>query len=114
MPDLAVDLAALDSLIRNLEAIRGQLHDGRNALDAHRGQLGSGDLEHALDSFHGHWKDGRKQIDANATAVCKAGADIAANLRHVDGELARQLTSQMQGGPQVTSHDATVTVRAPR
>lgn len=110
MTDLVVDLAALDSLTRNLDAIRSRLSSNTNDLDGYRGELGSGELEHALDSFHRNWKDGRAKIDANAGAVCKAGADISANLRQVDADLANGLRASMTGGPTVRRHDATVTV----
>jgi hypothetical protein len=94
---LSVDLDGLERLASDLESIRSRMNATRSLLDSFGGDLGSGKVSDALNSFEHNWHDGRKKIDHNAERLSKMAGESARAIRKTDGDLATNLT-QATGG----------------
>lgn len=94
MPDLAVDVDALETFSGQLESIRTRMNAARDWTHQFDGQMGASQVEDALHSFSSGWKDGRTEIDGSLTALSQMLKNAADNFRKTDQDLAKPLTQQ--------------------
>lgn len=98
MPDkLKVDLDGLESFASQLKSIKERMNGTRSMFDSYRGDLGSGEVAGALDSFEHNWKDGRKQIDGHLEGLAKMAEQAVREIRKVDQDLAGKLKESVKG-----------------
>ena len=91
MPDLAVDVDALDTFGGQLESIRNRMNAARDWTHQYDGQMGAAEVEDALHSFSSGWKDGRTEIDGSLKALSDMLKNAADNFRQLDTDLAKPL-----------------------
>jgi len=91
MPDLAVDVDALETFGGQLESIRSRMNAARDWTHQYDGQMGASQVEDALHSFASGWKDGRKEIDGSLQALSEMLTNTAQNFRQTDQDLAKPL-----------------------
>lgn len=91
MPDLAVDVDALETFGGQLESIRTRMNAARDWTHQYDGQMGASQVEDALHSFASGWKDGRKEIDGSLQALSEMLMNTAQNFRQTDQDLAKPL-----------------------
>lgn len=91
MPDLAVDVDALDTFGGQLESIRTRMNAARDWTHQYDGQMGAAEVENALHSFASGWKDGRSEIDGSLKALSDMLKNSADNFRQMDTDLAKPL-----------------------
>lgn len=94
MPDLAVDVDALENFSGQLESIRTRMDAARDWTHQYDGQMGASQVEDALHSFSSGWKDGRTEIDGSLKALSEMLKNSADNFRQADQDLAKPLTQQ--------------------
>jgi uncharacterized protein YukE len=92
MPDLAVDVDALDNFGTQLESIRTRMNAARDWTHQYDGQMGASQVEDALHSFSSGCKDGRKEIDGSLKALSEMLKNAAENFRKTDEDMAKPLT----------------------
>lgn len=91
MPDLVVDVDALDTFSGQLESIRTRMNAARDWTHQYDGQMGASQVEDALHSFSSGWKDGRSEIDGSLSALSQMLSNSAENFRKADQGLAQPL-----------------------
>lgn len=94
MPDLKVDVDALDTFSGQLESIRNRMNAARDWTHKYDGQMGASEVEDALHSFSSGWKDGRKEIDGSLKELSDMLKNTADNFRQTDSDLAKPLTQK--------------------
>lgn len=99
---VSVDLSGLDALASNLASIRSTMNATRSTLGYYHGQLGSAEIESALDDFEHDWSDGRRKIDENANKLATMASESARVLRQVDADLTTNLTTDPIRAPHPT------------
>jgi hypothetical protein len=91
MADLVVDVDALDRFGGQLESIRTRMNAARDWTHQYDGQMGAAEVEDALHSFSGGWKDGRKEIDDSLKALSEMLKNSSQTFRQTDQELTKPL-----------------------
>ncbi|WP_194890968.1 hypothetical protein [Catenulispora pinisilvae] len=91
MPDLAVDVDALETFGGQLDSIRTRMNAARDWTHQYDGQMGASQVEDALHSFSSGWKDGRTEIDGSLQALSEMLTNAAQNFRQADADLAKPL-----------------------
>jgi hypothetical protein len=91
--DLAVDLAGLQKVADDLNAIKNQMEDfGHTDKDSlSDNELADGKVQGALDDFAGGWRDGRKEIADGVDSVAKMASKVVEELTKKDEELKNEL-----------------------
>ncbi|MFD0630278.1 hypothetical protein [Catenulispora yoronensis] len=89
MPDLVVDVDALDTFGTQLESIRTRMNAARDWTHQYDGQMGAKEVEDALHDFSNGWRDGRKEIDGSLQALSQMLTNSAENFRQADQNLAQ-------------------------
>jgi hypothetical protein len=89
--DLVVDVDALDRFGGQLESIRSRMNAARDWTHQYDGQMGAAEVEDALHSFAGGWKDGRKEIDDSLKALSDMLKNSAQTFRQTDQDLTKPL-----------------------
>jgi hypothetical protein len=93
--ELYCDLDAMEALGSQLESIHASLDDVGDRVDVYDARLGSARIEHAVDSFVGGWRDGRKEI-RNGVEAAAANVKKAAETYRLNEE---KLASAARGEP---------------
>lgn len=97
---LVVDLDGLEAFAGNLDSIRSRMNGTRSLVDGYAGDLGSAEVEGALDDFESNWSDGRKKIDENAGRLATMAREAAKGLRQADDDLAQGIEdAAVRSGP---------------
>jgi hypothetical protein len=94
VPDLSVDVDALEAFGTLLESIRTRMDAARDWTHQYDGQLGVKVVENALHDFSGGWRDGRKEIDSSIKALSDMLTQSAQTFRATDHQLAVNATPQ--------------------
>lgn len=94
MPDLVVDVDALETFGGQLESIRNRMNAARDWVHKYDGQMGAAEVEDALHSFSSGWRDGRKEIDGSLKALADMLTNSSQNFRQADADLAKPLEKQ--------------------
>jgi len=92
MPDLVVDVDALETFGGQLESIRSRMDAARDWTHQYDGQMGAKEVEDALHSFSSGWRDGRKEIDESLKALSEMLTNSAQTFRQTDADLTKPLT----------------------
>jgi hypothetical protein len=95
--NLKVDLGGLEDFASQLKSIKDRMNGTRSMFDSYRGELGSGEVADALDSFESNWEDGRKQIDGHLEGLSKMAEQAVREIRKSDQELANELEKSTKG-----------------
>lgn len=99
MSDLKLDMAVLDQLKADLNAIVKEFDDADDVSDDAGDVTGHDQLAHDLHDFAHRWNDKRKKMLDDVKALAKSVAEIADNFDKTDRELAKALEQAAASGP---------------
>lgn len=90
--ELRADLAGLDELSAQLASIARRIDDTQNAFLAATFDLGSLNIEAALESFERTWDVGRRRIHDDIDALGTMLSDSVSTYEQTDQQIAQALT----------------------
>ena len=93
MADLEVDLQGLTRLASALDRISEGLEAAKGELRGFADSLGDEQVVDGIERFEDRWRDGRKDIRANADALSEMLTESVAAYRQVDRDLGSSLTT---------------------
>src|SRR5689334_22831698 len=91
MPDLRVDLGALEDFGGRLSRIAQRLDASRSTIDSYDSDYGTSQVCDAMHHFESHWRDGRKHVESTAKSLSAMATEAVKTFRKVDGDLANGL-----------------------
>jgi hypothetical protein len=92
MPDLQVDLDALEDFGGRLSRITQCLDVSKSVIDSYDADYGASQVRDAMHHFDDHWHDGRKHVETTAKSLSSMATEAVKAFRKVDGDLAHQMT----------------------
>ena len=96
MPDLQVDISALNGLAGQMRGTSNRLHGFDGGVD--HGALGDGQVGAAAAEFDSHWGEVTEKIDTNIDSLAGMLSDSAASYQETDQKIGASLTTQSSGG----------------
>lgn len=96
MPDLQVDISALNGLAGQMRGTSNRLHGFGGGVD--QGVLGDGQVGAAAGEFDAHWGEVTEKIDANIDSLAGMLSDSAFSYQDTDQQVGASLTAQTSGG----------------